>query len=444
MQQALEGRPLDPSGLGIVADGVGQALALPARGGQVLDGPDRALLGVARHDLTTAPARPEDLPVVADRKSPQTRARIRAMIANEAAMTDTLVLSAGHQLRDQARALADAVVACEFGRYPHLQARYGPTGRIKSRQDAVCHFSYLADALDTNSPALFNDYIGWVKVLLQQHGVLHEDLDHHLGCMADTVRVQMPTPVAASAVAMIEGARAALPGMPSTTASFIDPAQPLSPLAGEYAHALLRGYRQAAGQLVFDAAERGEPVRQLYLQVFQPALREVGRLWQMKKISVAQEHFCSAATQIVMSQLLPREFAAEPTRGSVVVACVSGDLHELGARMVSDFFEMAGWRTYFCGANTPHAAIVQAAVERAADVLAVSATMGYHLHAVQDLIREVRNDPRCARLRVMVGGHPFNVDPAVGRHVGADGTAADAEAAVALAGHWLSGPAPGP
>ena len=37
---------------------------------------------------------------------------------------------------------------------------------------------------------------------------------------------------------------------------------------------MLGGYRQAAGRLVFDAADRGEPIRHVYLQVFQPALRE--------------------------------------------------------------------------------------------------------------------------------------------------------------------------
>jgi MerR family transcriptional regulator, light-induced transcriptional regulator len=359
-------------------------------------------------------------------------------------MTDTLVLSAGRQLRALAGALADAVVACEFGRHPKLRARYGGAGRAKSRQDAVYHFSYLADAVDANSPALFNEYIGWVKVLLQHLGVLGEDLNNHLGCMADVVREQMPPLVAAPAVGMIEGARAALPAMPSTTTSFLDPAQRLTPLAREYVHTLLGGYRGAAGRLTFEAAERGEPIQQLYLQVFQPALREIGRLWQMNKISVAQEHFCSAATQVVMSQLLPRLYAVERCARSVVVACVSGDLHELGARMVGDFFEMAGWDAYFCGANTPHAAVVQSAAERAADVLAVSATMGYHLHAVQELIELVRADPRCARLRVMVGGHPFTVDPVLWQTVGADGTAADADAAVALAGDWLAGSAPSP
>lgn len=352
-----------------------------------------------------------------------------------------LVLSAGHQLREQVGALADAVVACEFGRNPTLRARYGPNGRTKSRQDAVYHFSYLADALDFGSQALFDDYIGWVKVLLEQRGVRSEDLEHHLVCMADVVRERMPAPVAASAVAMIEGARTALPQMPKTSASVIDPGQPLSSLALEYVHTLLGGYRGAAGRLAFDAAERGEPVRRLYLHVLQPALREIGRLWQMNRISVAQEHFCSAATQVVMSQLLTRAAAAERCGRSVVVACVSGDLHDLGARMVADFFDMVGWETYFCGANTPHGAVVQSVVERAADVLAVSATMGYHLHEVQDLIDRVRADPRCARLRVMVGGHPFIVDPALWRTVGADGTAADADAAVALAGQWMAGSA---
>jgi methanogenic corrinoid protein MtbC1 len=359
-------------------------------------------------------------------------------------MTDTLVLSAGHQLRELVGALADAVVACEFGRHPKLRARFGAAGRARSRQDVVYHFSYLADSVDANSPALFNDYIAWVKVLLEQYGVGSADLDNHLTCLADVVREQTPAAVAVSAVALIEGARSALPAMPSTTTSFLDPAQRLSPLAREYVHTLLGGCRQAAGRLVFDAVERGESVQQLYMQVFQPALREIGRLWQMKSISIAQEHFCSAATQIVMSQLLPRIPAAVRCGHGVVVACVSGDLHEVGARMVGDFFEMAGWDTYFCGANTPHAAVVQSVVERAADVLAISATMGYHLHAVQDLIEVVRVDPRCARLRVMVGGYPFNVDPALWRTVGADGTAPDADAAVALAGHWLTGSAPAP
>ena len=355
-------------------------------------------------------------------------------------MSEPLVLSAGHQLRDQAGALADAVVACEYRRNPRLIVRYGPRGRGKSRQDAAYHLAFLADAVDVGSQAVFDDYIGWAKVLLLHLGVLAEDLDHHLGCMADVLDDRMPAPVAAPAVAMIEHARSTLSAMPVTAPSALDPTHPLEPLVREYVRALLGGYRQAAGRLVFDAAERGTSVRELYLQVFQPALREVGRLWQLRKISVAHEHFCSAATQVLMSQLLPRFFPAQRRDRAVVVACVSGDLHEVGARMVGDFFAMAGWDTYFCGANMPHAGVVQSAAERGADVLAVSASMGCHLHTVQELLERVRADPCCAALPVMVGGHPFSVDAALWRTLGAQGMAADAEAAVALAEQWVAGP----
>jgi methylmalonyl-CoA mutase cobalamin-binding domain/chain len=354
-------------------------------------------------------------------------------------MGTSLVMSAGHQLRSQAGALADAIVACEFGRYPQLLARYGPSGRIKSRHDSVDQLSHLADAVDTGSQALFDDYIAWVKVLLQHVGIDTDDLDHHLGCMVDVVRDQMPGPVAAPTVAMIEGARAALPDMPTTTPSFIDAGRRLAPLAREYMHALLAGFRQAAGRLVFDAVEHGEPLGEIYLEVLQPALREVGRLWQIGKISVAQEHFCSAATQVIMAQLLPRSFAGERRERRVVVACVAGDLHDVGARMVGDFFEMAGWDAWFCGANTPHDAVVQSLVERSAGVLALSATMGCHLHAVQELVERVRAEPRCARVRILVGGPPFAVDPALWRAVGADGTAGDADAAVKVAEELMSG-----
>jgi methanogenic corrinoid protein MtbC1 len=352
-------------------------------------------------------------------------------------MTEALVLSAGHQLRDQAHALAEASVACAFARSSRLRARQGPAGRGQWREDAIGHFGMLATALDAASPALFSDHVAWAKVMLEQRDVPAEDLSLQLACMAEAMRERMPLPVANPAVTLIEGIRAEMPSMPGQVDSFLDPAQPLFPLARDYLHLLLAGYRAGASRLVVEAAERGEPVRELYLQVFQPALWEIGRLWQMNKIYVAQEHFCSAATQMAMAQLLPRALPARRCGQSAMVVCVHGELHDLGARMVADFFDMAGWESYFCGADTPHADIVQTLAKRATGVLAISATMGHHLHTVQELIEQVRADRRCFRVRILVGGHPFRVDPALWRAVGADGTAADAEGAVALARQWL-------
>lgn len=212
----------------------------------------------------------------------------------------------------------------------------------------------------------------------------------------------------------------------------------LSPLAQDYLQALRLGDRHRASRLVMDAVAAGTSVKDVYLGVFQPVQYEVGRLWQTNKISVAQEHYCTAATQLIMSQLYPHIFALDRKGRAMVATCVAGDLHELGVRMVADFFEMDGWDTFYLGANTPHEGVIDTIVERRAEVLAVSATLATHVHAVRELIDAVRASPAVANVSILVGGHPFNEDPDLWKTVGADATAPDAQQAVDLANR-LSG-----
>lgn len=73
----------------------------------------------------------------------------------------------------------------------------------------------------------------------------------------------------------------------------------------------------------------GTPVKEIHLHVFQPAQYEVGRLWQMNRITVAQEHYCTAATQLIMSQLYPHIFASVKNGCTLGATCVGGDLHEV-------------------------------------------------------------------------------------------------------------------
>jgi methanogenic corrinoid protein MtbC1 len=148
---------------------------------------------------------------------------------------------------------------------------------------------------------------------------------------------------------------------------------------------------------------------------------------------VADEHYCTAATQLLMSQLYPHIFATAKNGRTLVATCVSGDLHEIGVRMVADFFEMDGWNTFYLGANTPHAGVIATIIERKADVLAISATISYHVDTVRDLISAVRQHPECGHVRILAGGYPFNQDPELWRKIGADGFASDAQQAIVLA-----------
>lgn len=214
-------------------------------------------------------------------------------------------------------------------------------------------------------------------------------------------------------------------------------ANDLTRMADEYLERLLAGQRHEAVGLVVDAVERGQVgVQAVYLDVLQVALREIGRRWENNEVSVAQEHFTTAVTQLTMSRLYNHIFGTEKHGGVMVATCVSGELHEVGLRMVSDFFELAGWDTFFLGSNMPASGVVDEAKRRSAELLAISVTLDRHMPRVEELISLARELPRPPK--ILVGGYPFLAEPERWRRVGADGFAYDAASAVAL-GNELTG-----
>ncbi len=345
----------------------------------------------------------------------------------------------GEILRQQASDLAAELVRRQFAAQPDLERRYGAVGREKCLQDAGYHLAYLADAMDAGDPGLFGNYVAWAKVMLGKRGIPAEDLARHLEFTRAVVAEQVSGPAGALAVDYLNAGLNRLPALPAEIPTYLDADAPHAPLARDYLAALLQGNRHLASRMILEAVERGVPVREIYLHVFQPSQYEVGRLWQTNEITVAQEHYCTAATQLIMSQLYPHIFAEEKGAGTLVATCVSGDLHEIGVRMVTDFFEMDGWNTFYLGANTPAQAVVDSVVQRKAQVLGISATISYHLRAVNELIQRVRAEPACRSVKILVGGYPFNVAPDLWRKLGADGCAADAQAAIVLAGELTRG-----
>jgi methanogenic corrinoid protein MtbC1/hemoglobin-like flavoprotein len=329
--------------------------------------------------------------------------------------------------------IIEALVEREFARHPELEARYGSVAREKSLQDAGYHVSFLAQALNLDNQAVFTDYVAWAKIVLTHRKVAAADFAFHLECLADVLKERIPGAPGALAAEFVLSAVQAMPAMPDELPTFLHDNEPLSPLAHQYLEALQRGERHAASRLVLDAVGAGTSVKDIYLRVFQPAQYEIGRLWQANRMTVAQEHYCTAATQLIMSQLYSRVFAGKKIGQTLVATCVAGDLHELGVRMVSDFFEMDGWNTYYVGANVPHQSVIAAIVERDADVLAISATLSFHVESVRQLIHAVRQHPIARHVKVLTGGYPFNQSPDLWKQVGADGYAPDANRALTLA-----------
>lgn len=346
---------------------------------------------------------------------------------------DEFYKTVGRKIAVGLDALAEAVTARHYESRPELTARYGEAGRAKCVQDARYHLTYLSEAIAVSSPALFADYVLWVKAMLAGRGIPASDLEHNLTCLLEVLRAQLPPEMSALAAGYVEASLKRLSQPPADFAPLLNEPGPHAGLARQYLELLLRGERHRASRLVLEAVESGVGVKEIYLHVFQRAQREVGRLWQMNRINVAQEHYCTAATQLIMSQLYPRIFRTEKNGRTLVATSVSGELHEIGVRMVADFFEMEGWDTYYVGANAPTPSLLQTLIERKAHVLGISATMTFHVGAVEALIAAVRGAEECRGVKIMVGGLPFALEPELWRRVGADFYAADAPSAVEAA-----------
>ncbi len=344
----------------------------------------------------------------------------------------------GRAITAQKADLAQHSVAEQWARHPDFEARYGERGRAKCVQDVQYHLEYLAQAINSNSPPLLLTYIDWLKALFLGLNIPIPELAESLTITGEVLQQRFPGAAAALIQIFVAQGLEQLARPPIHPASSFDASQPLSAVAQRYLDALRRGERSVGSQLILEAVAQGASVRDIYLYIFQPSQHEIGRLWQVNQMTVAEEHYCTAATQLIMSQFYPQIFTTAKNGRRLVATGVGGELHEIGLRMVADFFEMDGWDTYYLGSNLPAAAVVTALATRHADVLAISATMVFHVQLVADLITQVRAAATNQRLQILAGGYPFNIEPNLWRQVGADGSASNALQAVALANAWLA------
>lgn len=315
-------------------------------------------------------------------------------------------------------------------------------GQKALEQELQTHLTALANAVLMDSAGLFEAHL--VHTRREPADPAHDlELTQQLAALKQVLAQRLPIGEYIAAAGYLNAAFTELERpLVVSTPSKIESLQesPFKELADNYLNLLLAGKRTEAISLLRKEAKSGTDIRLLYEHVFMPVQWEVGSRWHLGQISVAQEHYCTAATELAMAMLHPY-LQATPSNGhSFVATTVSGDLHGLPIRMVSDFLEFDGWTPYFLGANTPTEGIWKAVTGFNVDLLVIGASMTHHVNALRQLISAKRDTVGADRVRVMVGGEPFNVDPTLWRNIGADAYAPNARAAVEAARALIQSP----
>ena len=294
--------------------------------------------------------------------------------------------------------------------------------------------SSLVNALNSSSPQVFIDYMGWAAALFKSNNIPFDLLKKNIEIIDAVLKVFLPKQHQEVLSAYLEEAISEIDKYSTLQKTHIDPSSPHGKLAEKYLAALVSANREKAIQLILDSYSKGVSIKDIYLHVLQPVQYEIGVLWQLNKISVAHEHYASSVTQLVMAQLYSFICLKGNTKpkGIIVAVCASGELHEIGIRMVSDFFEMEGWKTHLLGANMPINDLVQTLLAQKPDLLAISASMSSNVVKTRKLIKAVRTS-QAQDIKIIVGGYLFNRVPDLWKQVAADYYAKDAEDALRIA-----------
>lgn len=203
-----------------------------------------------------------------------------------------------------------------------------------------------------------------------------------------------------------------------------------------FLEALLEGDSQNCLAMAKDIAKTAKGLETLYLEVIQPSLYEIGRLWEADDISVAQEHLATAIVARLMATLFPYLQAATDKKGRAVVTAATNEFHETGARTVADLLELDGWEVDYLGANTPANELIRFLKEVKPAILLLSVAMPFNIDRASDAIETIQATPELAGLKIMVGGLAFSLNPELWEITGANGYAPDARGAVNQARIW--------
>jgi methanogenic corrinoid protein MtbC1 len=342
----------------------------------------------------------------------------------------------GDRLEQLKPQIAEQVTDAFLERHPEWLLKYGERARKFGIEDARYHMDFLRGAVEAGSLQAFEDYCQWAAGVLKSRAISSHFLAENL------MQIEAALSLNLSAGEQAAVARIVRAGCAACDREKPQPAQPDTPLAltrAVYLQSILLGAKASSVQIVEEALKKGASVFEIYSQVFQEALYAVGRLWEEGKISVSVEHRATAITQFVMAGLYSHALPARPSTPlrQAIVTGVAGEFHQIGANMVADVLENAGWNVEFLGTDAPHSGVVDAVQAQDSDLLCISATMLFNVPNVVRLIRDVR--ARSPKPRVLIGGAAFRARPDLWAEIGADGFAPDLSAAVEAANRLVSG-----
>jgi methanogenic corrinoid protein MtbC1 len=163
----------------------------------------------------------------------------------------------------------------------------------------------------------------------------------------------------------------------------------------------------------------------LYNELLRPSLNNMS-CEGPEEYCIWKEHVRSSIIRLIIENCFSyvikerdEKYGGKPLDKKVMVLCPTEELHEIGPRMVADFFTLCGYEVTFVGANTPKSSFMSAIDIIKPDYIAISVTNYYNLVAAGKVISEIR-ERKPKDSKIIVGGRAFDRNPQMVTKMGAD------------------------
>lgn len=180
----------------------------------------------------------------------------------------------------------------------------------------------------------------------------------------------------------------------------------------------------------------GISVEAVYLDLLAPSARRLGTMWEADECDFIDVTMGLWRLQEVMREISSRApirlKAPAPDAYRALFAPMPGDQHGFGAMIIDEIFARAGWQSTVL-TKPLRKELLDMLSREPFDLVGLTLSRDCPSAAVTNLIKAMRSVSANPHLSILVGGQMINQNPAIVAEVGADGTGADARAALEVA-----------
>lgn len=199
--------------------------------------------------------------------------------------------------------------------------------------------------------------------------------------------------------------------------------------AADQLHAsIVKGLKEQAFHSVRELLKTQEPLEIIDGQMI-PALDYVGKGFEKGTLFLPQLLMSAEAAKAafeVIKEKMEKSGQTQQKKGSVILATVKGDIHDIGKNIVKVLLENYSYEVLDLGKDVPPELIVETAVEHDIKLVGLSALMTTTVPSMEETIRQLRRE--APWVKVMVGGAVMTQDYA--DSMGADRYCRDAMSSV--------------